>query len=875
MSNGISAFSAFTGENGSTILKRPDRFAGEGWMENDTSVAETQIAELDSMMLIIKSFLEHLEYTLGKDKYSASIYDIFNALAYAVRDRLIERWLDTQQAYYNSDSKRVYYISMEFLPGRTLENSLINLGLLDDFREAVSSLGYDFNELCDEEQDAGLGNGGLGRLAACFIDSMATMSIPAYGYGIRYEYGIFRQKIVDGGQVEIPDNWLRYRNPWELDRQEHLHPVKYYGRVVKVTIDGKERHEWVDTEDVMAMAHDTPVPGYLTKTVNTLRLWSAKSSREFDLKYFYEGDYIRAVQKKMVSENISKVLYPSDNIVEGRELRFKQEYFLASATVHDVLYRFKKMHTDLKLLPDKVAIQLNDTHPALAIPELMRVLMDLEWLDWVDAWEITGQVFAYTNHTILPEALEQWPVWFFEQILPRHLQIIYEINERFLEETEKRFPNDPARLERMSLVEEHWERKIRMAHLAIVGSHSVNGVAALHTEILKTRIFPDFYEMYPERFNNKTNGITQRRWLKKANPGLSALIGDSIGGGWATDLFELEKLAALVEDREFLDTWRMVKRENKQRLADYILRENGIEVDPDSLFDCHVKRIHEYKRQLLNVFHIITLYNRLKRNPDSQIVPRTFIFSGKAAPSYLLAKLIIKLINSVGAVVNDDPDVQGRLKVVFLANYGVTLAELIIPAADLSEQISTAGTEASGTGNMKFALNGALTIGTLDGANIEIMEEVGRDNIFIFGLNSEEVAALKDRGYNPRDYYSRQPELKQVIDMIAGGAFSPGNPDLFKPIVDTLLNQGDRYLVLADYASFISSQEEVAKLYLDQDEWVRRAVRNSAGMGKFSSDRTIAEYASEIWGVHTIEVTANVQHCLHEGVCLVEKTAEL
>jgi len=844
-------------------------------MENDTSVAGSQIAELDSMMLIIKSFLEHLEYTLGKDKYSASLYDIFNALVYAVRDRLIERWLDTQQAYYNSDNKRVYYISMEFLPGRTLENSLINLGLLDDFREAVSSLGYDFDDLCDEEQDAGLGNGGLGRLAACFLDSMATMSIPAYGYGIRYEYGIFRQRIVDGGQVEIPDNWLRYRNPWELDRQEHLHPVKYYGRVEKVTIDGKERHEWVDTEDVMAMAHDTPVPGYRTKTVNTLRLWSAKSSREFDLKYFNEGDYIRAVQKKMVSENISKVLYPSDNIVEGQELRFKQEYFLASATVHDVLYRFKKMHTDLKLLPDKVAIQLNDTHPALAIPELMRVLMDLEGLDWVDAWEICVKTFAYTNHTILPEALEQWPVWFFEQILPRHLQIIYEINERFLEEAEKRFPNDPARLERMSLVEEHWERKIRMAHLAIVGSHSVNGVAALHTEILKARIFPDYYEMYPERFNNKTNGITQRRWLKKANPRLDALIGNAIGGGWATDLYELEKLATLVEDREFLDTWRRVKRENKQRLAAYILRENGIEVAPDSLFDCHVKRIHEYKRQLLNVLHIITLYNRLKRNPDSQIVPRTFIFSGKAAPSYLLAKLIIKLINSVGAVINDDPDVKGRLKVVFLANYGVTLAELIIPAADLSEQISTAGTEASGTGNMKFALNGALTIGTLDGANIEIMEEVGRDNIFIFGLNADEVAALKERGYNPRDYYSRQPELKQALDMIAGGAFSPDTPDLFKPIGDALLNQGDSYLVLADYASYVACQEEVAGLYLDQDEWARRAVRNSAGMGKFSSDRTIAEYASEIWDVHTEEVTANVQHCLHEGVCLVEKTGEL
>lgn len=840
-------------------------------MTDDTGVTGSQIPELDSMMLIIKSFLEHLEYTLGKDKYSASSYDNFNALAYSVRDRLIERWLDTQQAYYNSDNKRVYYISMEFLPGRTLENSLINLGLLDDFREAVSSLGYDFNELCDEEQDAGLGNGGLGRLAACFLDSMATMSIPAYGYGIRYEYGIFRQKIVDGAQVEIPDNWLRYRNPWELDRQEHIHPVKFYGRVVKVLIDGKERHEWVDTEDVMAMAFDTPTPGYRTNTVNTLRLWSAKSTREFNLKYFYEGDYIRAVEKKMVSENISKVLYPSDNIVEGRELRFKQEYFLASATVHDVLYRFKKNHTDLKLLPEKVAIQLNDTHPALAIPELLRVLMDLEGLDWDSAWDVTVRTFAYTNHTILPEALEEWPVWFFEHILPRHLQIIYEINERFLAEVKRLFPGDPGRLQRMSLVEENWERKIRMAHLAIVGSHSINGVAALHTEILKQRIFPDFYEMYPERFNNKTNGITQRRWLRKANPGLSGLISGAIGDQWASDPFELKKLVPLAGDREFLARWRQVKKENKQRLADYILRENCISVDSDSLFDCQIKRIHEYKRQLLNVLHIITLYNRIKHNPDSLTVPRTFIFSGKAAPSYFLAKLIIKLINSVGGTINNDPDVQGKIKVAFIANYGVTLAELIIPAADLSEQISTAGTEASGTGNMKFALNGALTIGTLDGANIEIMEEVGRENIFIFGLNAEEVAALKERGYNPREYYHRQPELKLALDMIAGSAFSPGNPDLFKPIVDALLNQGDRYLVLADYASYISCQEEAARLYLDQDEWARRAVLNSARMGRFSSDRTIAEYASEIWGVQTEEVTANVQHCLHEGVCLIEQ----
>ena len=842
--------------------------SGEAIMTEVYQTPDTQLPELDSIMLTIKSFLEHLEYTLGKDKYSASRFDFFNALSYAVRDRLIERWLDTQQAYYISDNKRVYYISMEFLTGRTLENSLLNLGLLDIFREAVSSLGYDFDKICAEEPDAGLGNGGLGRLAACFLDSMATMAIPAYGYGIRYEYGIFRQRIVDGAQQEIPDNWLRYRNPWELERQEHLHPVKFYGRVVKVIIDGKERHEWIDTEDVMAMAHDIPVPGYRNTTVNTLRLWSAKSSREFNLKYFYEGDYIRAVEKKMSSENISKVLYPSDNIVEGRELRFKQEYFLASATVHDVVYRFKKTHDDLRLLPEKVAIQLNDTHPTLAIPELMRVLMDLEGLSWDEAWQITLKTFAYTNHTILPEALEQWPVWFFEQILPRHLQIIYGINEHFLKEVAKHFPGEHARLERMSLVEEHWERKIRMAHLAIVGSHSVNGVAALHTEILKTRIFPDFYAMFPERFNNKTNGITQRRWLNAANPRLAALISEAVGEGWTTDLFDLNMLSPLVSDGAFLEKWRQVKQENKRDLAAYILHENCLQVDPESMFDCQIKRIHEYKRQLLNILHIITLYNRIKLDPEGPVVPRTFIFSGKAAPSYFIAKLIIKLINSVAATVNGDPDVGTKLKVVFLANYGVTLAEKIIPAADLSEQISTAGTEASGTGNMKFALNGALTIGTLDGANIEIMEEVGRENIFIFGLNAEEVTALKERGYNPREYYLRHPELKLAIDMISTGDFSPGSPDLFKPIIDTLLDQGDRFLVLADYASYVTCQEEVAKLYLDQEEWVRRAVLNSARMGKFSSDRTIAEYASEIWDVQTEEVTANVRHCLHNGVCL-------
>jgi len=813
------------------------------------------VEQLDKEMVIIKSFLEHLEYTLGKDKYSATKYDGFNALAYAVRDSLVERWLDTQQAYYNCDDKRVYYISMEFLMGRALGNSLINLGVMSDFREAITSLGYDFEAILAEEQDAGLGNGGLGRLAACFLDSMATMSIPAYGYGIRYEYGIFRQAIVEGAQVEIPDNWLRYRNPWELDRQEHLHTVKFYGRVITtLNAAGQLVKEWVDTEDVMAMAYDTPIPGYQTQSVNTLRLWSAKSSREFDLKFFNEGNYIRAVEKKMQSETISKVLYPADNVIEGKELRFKQEYFLASATVHDVLYRFKKKHADLRLLPRKVAIQLNDTHPTLAIPEMMRVLIDLEGLSWEEAWEITRTTFAYTNHTILPEALEQWPVWFFEQILPRHLQIVYEINDHFIKDVQARFPDDPERLSRMSIVEEHWERKIRMAHLAIVGSHSVNGVAALHSEILKHELFRDFFEMYPERFNNKTNGITQRRWLKMANPSLSALIDEYIGEGWTRDLYQLEKLRAVAADPEFLGRWRGVKRANKEELCRYILQHNGIEVNPDSLFDVQVKRIHEYKRQLLNLLHIITLFNRIKENPQAPLVPRTFIFAGKAAPSYVAAKLTIRLISAVAEIVNRDTDVAGRLKVVFLANYGVSLAEKIFPASDLSEQISTAGTEASGTGNMKFALNGALTVGTLDGANIEIMEEVGRENIFIFGLTASEVSDLKGRGYNPKEYYNSNPELRRVLDMISSGFFSPGAPELFTPITDSLLNLGDHYLLLADYASYVECQEQVGKLFQDQDEWARRAILNTAGMGKFSSDRTIEEYAREIWGIKPVDI---------------------
>ena len=813
-----------------------------------------EAADLDDFMNIIKKFLEHLEYTLGKDKYSASNFDFYNSLAYSVRDRMVERWLDTQQTYHSKNPKRVYYLSMEFLMGRTLVNSLINLDLYHQFRDAVESLGYDFTALVDEEHDAGLGNGGLGRLAACFLDSMATLALPAYGYGIRYEYGIFAQKIVDGAQVELPDNWLRYRNPWEFDRQRHCHPIRFFGRVVtSVAPGGAIHHDWVDTEEVVALAYDSPVPGYGNSTVNTLRLWSAKASCDFDLQFFNRGDYIRAVEEKAATENISKVLYPADDIREGKELRLKQEYFLSAATLADILDRFRKHCGDWRKLPEQAAIQLNDTHPALAIPEMMRILMDVERLDWDTAWEITVNTFAYTNHTVLPEALERWPVWMVGNLLPRHLQIIYDINQQFLEEVRLRFPGDFGRLARLSIIEERGEKKVCMAHLAIVGSHSVNGVSALHSEILKKGVFREFYEMFPERFNNKTNGITPRRWLKACNPTLAALVTETVGPDWVTDLDLLRGLEARLDDPVFTDQWRQVKRNNKLTLAAYIKEHNGVDVNPDSLFDCQVKRLHEYKRQLLNVLHVITLYNRIKANPKAEVAPRTVIFGGKAAPAYTMAKLIIRLINAVGEVVNNDPEVADRLKVVFLANYSVSLAEKIFPASDLSEQVSTAGTEASGTGNMKFALNGALTIGTLDGANVEMQEEVGAENIFIFGLTSDEVDDLKSRGYRPREYYARDPELKKVIDMIAAGAFSPQQRDLFAPLVDSLMNS-DHYLLFADYASYVACQERVAALYCDQNAWTRMAILNTARMGKFSSDRSIAEYAADIWNAKPVLV---------------------
>ncbi len=801
-----------------------------------------------------ESFVHHLEYSLGKDDYSSTLQDCYSSISLTARDRLIERWIKTQQTYHKKHVKRIYYLSLEFLIGRTLGNSLINLGMYDEASKAMKDLGYSLEELREKEWDAGLGNGGLGRLAACFMDSLATLEIPAVGYGIRYDYGIFFQNIKNGYQVETPDNWLRLGNIWEFPRPEFSYLVNFYGRVEGYQDeDGNTRRRWVDAEEIVAMAYDTPVPGYNNNTVNNLRLWSAKSTREFDLNYFNDGDYIKAVSAKSVSENITKVLYPNDNNFEGKELRLKQEYFFVSATIQDIIRRYKNEHKDFGEFPDQVAIQLNDTHPAISIAELVRTLVDLENLPWEAAWDITVKTYGYTNHTVLPEALERWPVDLMAKVLPRHLEIIYEINRRFLEELALLHPGDLDMVRELSIIEEGPSKKVRMANLAIVGSHSVNGVAALHSDILKATLFKDFNRIWPGKFNNKTNGITQRRWLKLCNPGLASLIDENIGDAWTVDLFELKKLAALSNDAGFQKKWSGIKKANKEFLAAYILRRNNIVINPDSMFDIQVKRLHEYKRQLLNVLHVITLYNRIKDNPGKDVVPRTVIFAGKAAPGYHMAKLIIKLINSIGERVNADPQVGEKLKVVFLRNYAVSNAEKIIPAADLSEQISTAGTEASGTGNMKFALNGALTIGTLDGANVEIMEEVGRENIFIFGMDEAEVTALKNSSYNPLEYYNGNAELRRVIDQIRDGHFSEDNPSLFKPIVDSLLYH-DTYMLLADYASYVACQEKVSEAYRDRKKWLAMSILNTARMGKFSSDRTIQEYSDDIWGVKPVSI---------------------
>ena len=795
---------------------------------------------------LLHSFTNHLLYSLAKDQYSATPRDRFMSLAMTVRDRLIERWISTQQRYYKKDAKRVYYLSAEFLMGRALANNLINLGLYDVARDSMKMLNLDLADLLEQEVDAGLGNSGLGRLAACFLDSLATLDIPGYGYGIRYEFGMFDQEIKEGWQVEKPDEWLRLGNPWEMPRPEYGVPVRFGGTVEDRQENGHFNVHWTSAEQVVGMPYDTPIAGFGCNTVNTLRLWRARASTDFDLRYFNEGDYEKAVLDKNRSETISKVLYPSDLKMFGKELRLKQQYFFVACSLHDIVRRHLVAYPSLENFSDKVAIQLNDTHPAVAIPELLRIFVDEHGIPWERAWELTQHTFGYTNHTLLSEALETWPVELFQRLLPRHLTIIYEINRRFLRQVMNRFPYDEPRIARMSLIDDAGGKRIRMAYLAVVGSHSVNGVAALHTELLKADLLKDFNEMFPERFNNKTNGVTPRRWLLAANPLLADAITARIGEGWITHLDELQKLAPHADDPVFRDEVRGIKQRNKDQLARYIETENKIAVDRNSLFDVQVKRLHEYKRQLLNVLHVIALYLRVKKNPELALVPRTFVFGGKAAPAYSTAKLIIKLINSVAGVVNADPQVNEKLKVVFLANYRVSLAERIFPASDLSEQISTAGKEASGTGNMKFALNGALTIGTLDGANIEIRDEVAPENFFLFGMTAQQVSDLWKQGYRPRDHYEQNAELKGVLDLIWSGFFEPEHPDTFRPLVQSLLDL-DPYMLLADFQSYVDCQARVSEAFLDKDRWTKMAILNIAKMGKFSSDRTIREYAGEIW----------------------------
>lgn len=801
---------------------------------------------------LLEDIQHHIMSYLGNDFTPTRNDTYYYGLALSIRDRLVEDWLRTQRAINDNRAKRVYYLSMEFLPGRFLMNNLNCLQMQAACRQALENVGLELEEIAREETDPGLGNGGLGRLASCFLDSMATLGIPGYGCGIRYDYGIFFQEIIDGFQVEKADNWIRTGSPWEIKRRGFLYKVQFYGRTETYTDEhGDLRHRWVDTENVMAMACDFLVPGYGNRHANNLRVWAALSSREFSLKEFNEGDYIGAVEGKVLSESISKVLYPQDESSAGKELRLKQQYFLTAATFRDIIRRFKRLHSDFRQLPEAVAVQLNDTHPCIGIAELMRILLDEEGLPFETAWNLCRNCFAYTNHTVLPEALESWPVDLLSRVLPRHMAIIADIDRHFLAEVGGRYPGDSDRIRRMAIIQDGF---VRMAHLAIVGSHTVNGVSALHSRILEERLFGDFAEFFPGKFTNITNGITPRRWLLQANPLLAERITTRIGNGWLRELDQLRQLLPLCEDEAFVREWQAVKLANKKQLAGYIRQTVGIDVDPESLFDVQIKRLHEYKRQLLNVLHVIALYNRIKQEPSADRVPRTVIFAGKAAPGYYMAKLVIKLINAVAAVVNSDDEAAPHLKVVFLPNYCVSQAEQVIPAAELSEQISTAGMEASGTGNMKFALNGALTIGTLDGANVEILEAVGADNIFIFGLRADEVEARRAGGYDPQEVYRQDTELKSALDMIASGWFSPGQPDLFAPLVNSLLHGGDYYLVLADFRAYVDTQQQVDAVYRDPLEWTRRGIRNTAAMGPFSSDRAIREYAERIWKVPTVEV---------------------
>jgi starch phosphorylase len=801
-----------------------------------------------------RAFLDNLYYVQGKFAALASKHDYYMALAYTVRDRMLQRWISTATAYTEQGSRTVAYLSAEFLLGPHLGNNILNLGIEDEVRAAMRELGLSFEELLGQEEEPGLGNGGLGRLAACYLDSMATLEIPSIGYGIRYEFGIFSQILVDGWQVEQTDKWLRRGNPWELARPEWAVEVRLGGHTERYTDrTGRVHARWVPARKVLGTPYDTPILSYRSNTANTLRLWRAEAPESLDLGVFNRGDYYGAVQQKVQSENISKVLYPSDEQVQGKELRLEQQYFFVSCSLQDMLRIMRVQKIPLERFHEKFAVQLNDTHPAVAIAELMRLLVDDYDMDWERAWSVTRQSFGYTNHTLLPEALERWPLALFQRILPRHLEIIFEINARFLEEVRMRFPGDADRLARMSLIDESGERYVRMANLASVGSHTINGVAALHTELLKQDVLSDFHALWPEKIINVTNGVTPRRWVALSNPRLARFLGRTIGEDWVRDLDQLRRIEAFSEDAEFRREWRFIKRSLKEDFAAHVRRATGVTVDPASLFDVQVKRIHEYKRQHLNVLHIVALYQRIKADPAARVLPRTFIFGGKAAPGYRFAKLMIRLITAVGEVVNRDPTTRDLLKVVFLPNYNVTNGQRVYPAADLSEQISTAGKEASGTGNMKFSLNGALTIGTLDGANVEIREAVGAGNFFLFGMRAEEVQASWRGGYDPMALYRGNEELRGVIDLIGEGHFSRGDRDLFAPLVGSLLHI-DAYRLMADFQPYVDCQDEVSAAYADPERWTRMSILNVARMGRFSSDRSVREYCERIWHARPVRI---------------------
>ncbi|MGE3499002.1 MAG: glycogen/starch/alpha-glucan phosphorylase [Candidatus Binatia bacterium] len=829
-----------------------------GQRRRSSAATEDLRTDLDASTLR-RAILDNLTYGQGVLPWLATRNDWYMAVALTVRDRLLHRWARTVGTYFERDVKVVAYLSAEFLPGPHLGNNLAHLGIEEAARQAVAELGLDLGALLEQEEDPGLGNGGLGRLAACYLDSLATLEIPAIGYGIRYEFGLFDQEIRDGWQVETTDKWLRCGNPWEIARPEISCEVQLGGHTEPYVDErGRYRVRWVPERVVNGVPYDTPIPGYRVGTCNTLRLWRAEACESFDFQAFNVGDYYRAVDEKIVSETLTKVLYPNDEPEIGKRLRLAQQYFFVSCSLRDMLRILDIGGMPVDRLAEQFAIQLNDTHPSIAIAELMRLLVDERLLDWEPAWNITQRTFGYTNHTLLPEALETWPLSLFGWLLPRHLEIVYEINRRFLDDVRVRYPGDEARAARLSLVDDHGEKHIRMAHLACVGSHAINGVSALHTDLLRQSVLRDFADLWPERFSNKTNGVTQRRFLAQANPELNALLTEHLGSGWVTSLDELRRLEPMADDAEFRQRWRHMKRRCKERLAAHVATTTGVELDPDWLFDIQAKRIHEYKRQHLNVLHIVTLYQRLKQGLGLDAPPRAFLFAGKAAPGYAMAKRIIKLINAVAETVNGDPEVARHMKVAFIPNFGVKNAHLVYPAADLSEQVSLAGKEASGTGNMKFAMNGALTIGTLDGANVEIREEVGAENFFVFGLTADEVRAAKERGYRPRDVYESNASLKAAVDLLTTGILSRSDRELFRPLADALLDR-DEYMLLADYQSYVECQEEVSRRYADAERWTRMSILNVARIGKFSSDRAIREYCTDTWQVSPVPVSVDVR----------------